>query len=160
MDQNTTRRAALTTGTLTALGVGLMSAAGARPEPVAAQTTPASDLIAALVAEEKPDAERRFQEFLAEWKAKREQLHDRLEEIQGRVAAFVPDELYRELMLPFSDLAGEYYGMESSLERELVLRHVPGLEPVLRLLWHHAVDSHIGPEGCGGGYCSDRLDRV
>jgi hypothetical protein len=63
-------------------------------------------------------------------------------------------------MIPFSDLAGDYYSMEHSREREIIVRHVPGLEPVLRLLWHHASERFMASAECGGGYCRDGVDHL
>jgi hypothetical protein len=48
MSDTITRRAVLTTGTLTALGIGLMAAAGARPAVAAEALSPADELVALL----------------------------------------------------------------------------------------------------------------
>src|SRR3954447_13483313 len=94
-----TRRSAITTGTLSALGVGLMTAAGAPRTVAAAPLLPAADLtlVAALCAEPTPDADARFSEWVDEWHAERATVSAEHRAILDELKAYVP--AYRQFEL-------------------------------------------------------------
>src|SRR4051812_8377121 len=101
-----TRRSAIRTGTLSALGVGLMTAAGA-PPVAAGSLQPAAELtlIAALCAEPTPGADARFEEWLAIWRSEHAAVSAEHRAILDQIKAYVPADRQYELVGKLSDLS-------------------------------------------------------
>ena len=59
-------------------------------------------------------------------------------------------------MIGLDDVSMQMSEHSSTRTYELLVRHLPGLEPTLRLLFHHTVDTWFSQETeCGGRYCRD-----
>ena len=132
-----TRRSALTTGTLTALGVGLMSAAGARPEPVvaASSATLATVVNAGDLAEE---CRERFAEYRRSQEASGK-AWDRLD------ATLTPEQA--ELARKASDAQSGYHLDESYWQAVELARHLPGVAPSILMIWEHITTVSYGRPG-------------
>ena len=158
------RRSAISTGTLTAIGVGL-AAAAQTAAPVAAQPAeaapvmpivPADALVAALCREPKPETDASFAEWLEAWRRDYAAARAAHQEAYAALEAYVPADRRYELVGKLSDTEGDVSHLEMQHTREIFFRHLPGLEPVLRLLWAHASDTHFGRElECPRDGCKD-----
>jgi hypothetical protein len=138
-----------------------MAAAGVPVKPVAAQpaTAPTSDLLAALCAgvTDAKQNEETWAEYLEEWHRKQKVLSAKEDDITEQIAAYVPEERQYELVSKLSDIAGDMAHHEMNRTLELVVRHMPGLESMLRLVFAHAVDTWYDQETeCGNGWCRER----
>lgn len=148
----TSRRHALKIGSIAALTAGLM----ANNAPVKA-AEPKSDLVAALCDGGRHTGDD-FAAWLEEWRAEQSAMLKKVEAIQDRISAYVPSELHHELVNTLSDALGDLASHERDRERELIVRHMPGLESVLRLLFAHALDTYLDQEErCGAGACRDQI---
>jgi len=155
---NVTRRNAIRTGGLAALVAGLMGTAGTAPTSAAAEA-PAPDLVAVLCAEPTPVADAEFSEWVAVWTEEHADVKHKYDAAHDALAAFVPADRRFELVGKLSDLAGDLAALSVSRDRELLFRHLPGLAPMLRLVWEHAAMTRLGDElGCGGGHCQDGVE--
>jgi hypothetical protein len=156
--QNTpvTRRSAIRTGALATIVAGLSGAAGTTVSAAAEAPTPASDLAAVLCATLTPGADAEFADWVTEWTDERASVHREYQAVHDAIAAFVPVDRQYELVGRLSDLAGDLASLSASRDRELLFRHLPGLAPMLRLVWDHVAMTHLGDElACSGGYCRD-----
>ena len=129
-DTTISRRYAIRTGGLAAILAGLTGTVTTAP----AVAAPRSDLVAALCAEPTPDADARFAEWVDQWQAERATVSAEQRAILDQIKAYVPADRQWELVGKLSDLSGDLTTMETSLYRELMFRHLPGLEPMLRLI--------------------------
>lgn len=154
---NVTRRSALATTALSALGVGLMAAAGARPDPAHAEpASPGPDLLGALCTASRQTADD-WVLWLRDWHAQSAEIYRHLDEAMDRLEAVVPD--VPELRQLVSDLGNAYSELtilEQEREREIVVRHFPGLEPALRAVFGHAgAMSHgVAERECSQHHCT------
>ena len=127
-----TRRAALTTGTLTALGVGLLAAAGARPEPVAAEPLAVPTVLPTVVCPDDLAADCRAllaqlrEEEAAYWAAVRD-LEATLSPAQAKLWSTLSDATSDKDCTVHEWISAE------------MARHAPGLSTVIRLLWLHVI---------------------
>jgi len=152
LDTTVPRRAALRTGGLAAVMAGLLGT----PTTVAAEPAPTIDLVSVLCAEETPQADTQFVEWLTEWRAESALASRQHAAIVAQIEAYVPAERRFELVGKLSDISSDRAVLESSLHRELAFRHLPGLAPVLRLVWMHALTTKLDElDACGYGFCKD-----
>jgi hypothetical protein len=153
-DTTITRRSLIGTGTLTAIAAGLLGTAGTATTVAAAPDRAVFDLVAVLGREDTPRSEARFQEWLVEWRQEVATARQTFAEAEAALSVYVPADRHHEVVNRFSDAYSDLLLTELELTRELVFRHVPGLEPVLRLLWQHAMLTVRGNEtDCGVGGC-------
>lgn len=147
-----TRRRALQTGSLF-LGAGL---AAAGPIATVEAAPVASDLVAALCREPKPNTDAAFAAWLADWNRERQAARTARQRAEDAIAEYLPAEVRNQLLNTLSDAHCEEDCLQADHTRELFLRHLPGLEPVLRLVWQHAAQTYYGQEmECGATYCRD-----
>jgi hypothetical protein len=156
-DQSTTtvtRRRVIGTGTLAALAAGLLGTTTA--PPVAADPAPAFDLIAALCTGANRLSDERFAEWLDTWHEEYQERTAQHHQLVDRLKDYVPAELHYDIVITLADNAQDLSLLRESRRREEILRHLPGLESVLRLLWEHVDTTKLDAAlDCGGGACAD-----
>jgi DNA-binding CsgD family transcriptional regulator len=137
-----------------AIAAGLLGRTGTiRARPVAG---PVSGLVAALCAAGRRDDERWY-EWLDEWHRKNDELTAKRDEILAQIEAYMVVERHSELASKLADVVSEIAGHNSSRELELVIRHMPGLQSVLRLVWAHVMTTGFNEDrACGQGQCSEQ----
>lgn len=144
-----TRRRALKSGGLAALAAGLMGAGTVNAEPMtalAAFTTPLS----------QTDAE--WSAWLDRWKARAKELLNKSIEISDELAAGNTGARTRRLANDLSDVMSEIAMHDMDRDREIIVRHMPGLEPVLRLLFAHTVEMFNDElTVCAQHHCIDQV---
>jgi hypothetical protein len=117
--------------------------------------------VAALCAIASPTADDDFAAWLAEWEQANTVTKEKRDAAIEKVAAFVPEDQRYELVTgvdALEDVLHDSTSLSVALYRELMFRHLPGLEPVLRLVWAHVMDTRTDRlEECGGGSCSDGI---
>jgi hypothetical protein len=152
-----TRRTALQTGTLAAIAAGLLGTT--TTPPASAEPAPVSDLVTALCAGAKPAPDDDFAAWLAEWEQANTITKEKRDAAVERIAAFVPEDQRYELVTgvdALEEVLHDSTSLSHALYCELMFRHLPGLAPVLRLVWAHVMDTRTDRlEECGGGYCAD-----
>lgn len=131
-----TRRSALTTGTLTALGIGLMGAAGARPEPVAAEPTTLATVV---------NADDLTSECRAAW-AEHEALRD-VSLALGRQLDAVSTPEQRAAFMEWEAANNAANNAESSWQAAELARHLPGVAPAIMMIWDHVTHVSYGKPG-------------
>jgi hypothetical protein len=132
-----TRRSALRTTTLTALGIGLMGAAGARPEPVAAAS---SATLATVV-----DAADLAAECRATWAEFKERSDVALALGRQHDAVSTPEQ--QAAFMEWEAASNDAKNAESDWQAAELARHLPGVAPVIQMLWRHITSVSYGQPG-------------
>ncbi len=146
MDQRITRRGALTTGTLSAIGIGLMAAAGGGPEPVAAE--PAPELFA-TISLAGPVAPVMDAAWLADWRAELEELYEEEAAAWAAIKAYLPGDGFA-LRNRLDVALGVIRDHDQELLVERLASHLPGLAPAIRAVYAHVLEwgSYSSMPGC------------
>jgi hypothetical protein len=128
-----TRRSAIRTGGLSALGVGLMTAAGAPPAPVGAEplTVATVSNLADIIAE-------------VVWRVEQVRGKDHAAQVaQNALSATLTPEQHL-LLMAYEEADNDRDFEQMDLYIVELGRHLPGLHPAIWALWRHIVESSSG----------------